>query len=101
METSVQNPSPISVASKPLAANDTKKQIRLLILVILLFLSTVIYSFIILGNRSQKQNLPASLTVQPKQSTVTPQKDYKNPFDKNAQYVNPFSQYKNPFDIIK
>ncbi len=26
---------------------------------------------------------------------------YRNPFDKNSQYVNPFSAYKNPFDSLK
>lgn len=25
--------------------------------------------------------------------------EYKNPFDKNTQYVNPFDQYKNPFVV--
>lgn len=32
---------------------------------------------------------------------VTLQTTVKNPFDKNAQYVNPFSGYKNPFDTAK
>lgn len=36
-----------------------------------------------------------------KEPTVYLQNQYKNPFDKNAQYVNPFSQYKNPFDALK
>ncbi len=27
--------------------------------------------------------------------------EYKNPFDKNTQYVNPFDQYKNPFVVSK
>lgn len=36
-----------------------------------------------------------------KNSAVSPQSDYANPFDKNSQYVNPFSEYKNPFDLLK
>ncbi len=36
-----------------------------------------------------------------KEPTVSLQKQYQNPFDKNAQYLNPFSQYKNPFDALK
>lgn len=43
------------------------------------------------------QNLPSSQTG-PK---VAIKKDYKNPFDKKTQYVNPFEQYKNPFVIAK
>lgn len=26
-------------------------------------------------------------------------KEYKNPFDKETQYVNPFDTYKNPFTV--
>lgn len=36
-----------------------------------------------------------------KEPTVSLQTQYQNPFDKNAQYVNPFSEYKNPFDNLK
>lgn len=36
-----------------------------------------------------------------KQPSVSLQTQYKNPFDKNAQYVNPFASYKNPFDALK
>ena len=28
-------------------------------------------------------------------------KDYKNPFNKETQYVNPFETYKNPFTVNK
>lgn len=27
--------------------------------------------------------------------------EYKNPFKKETQYVNPFETYKNPFDVAK
>lgn len=32
-----------------------------------------------------------------KKPSVTLKKDYKNPFNKDTQYVNPFDKYKNPF----
>jgi len=32
-----------------------------------------------------------------KQSSVEIKTTYKNPFDKNSQYMNPFETYKNPF----
>ena len=32
-----------------------------------------------------------------KKPTVETKTTYKNPFDKNTQYVNPFKKYKNPF----
>lgn len=35
--------------------------------------------------------------VYKKQSAVEIKTIYKNPFDKNTQYVNPFDKYKNPF----
>lgn len=33
--------------------------------------------------------------------TVVLKSDYQNPFDANAQYVNPFSEYHNPFDSLE
>lgn len=41
------------------------------------------------------------LITSSKQPSVSLQKQYQNPFDKSAQYVNPFSSYKNPFDLLK
>ena len=32
---------------------------------------------------------------------VSIKKEYKNPFDKKTQYVNPFDTYKNPFVVAK
>jgi len=32
-----------------------------------------------------------------RQSSVEIKTTYKNPFDKNTQYMNPFEKYKNPF----
>lgn len=35
-----------------------------------------------------------------KEPTVELKTEYKNPFNKNTQYVNPFNNFKNPFDNI-
>lgn len=36
-----------------------------------------------------------------KESKVSIKKEYKNPFEKQTQYVNPFETYKNPFVVVK
>ena len=36
-----------------------------------------------------------------KEPKVSIKSDYKNPFDKKTQYVNPFETYKNPFVVAK
>lgn len=36
-----------------------------------------------------------------KEPTVELKEEYKNPFDKRSQYVNPFDQYKSPFLNLK
>ncbi len=43
------------------------------------------------------QNIPF-LSKEPKVSIKT---EYKNPFDKKTQFVNPFNKYKNPFVVNK
>ena len=41
------------------------------------------------------------LTILQKKATVQLKKEYKNPFSKETQYVNPFDTYKNPFVVSK
>lgn len=36
----------------------------------------------------------------PKTASVELKTEYKNPFDKETQYVNPFQEFKNPFNNI-
>ena len=36
-----------------------------------------------------------------KQPSVSLKSEYKNPFNKSTQYVNPFDTYKNPFVVAK
>ncbi len=44
-----------------------------------------------------KFNLPKTPFQTAKEPTVTLKSEYKNPFKKENQYVNPFDQYKSPF----
>jgi hypothetical protein len=103
MENSAQNPNPSPVVLQENPIYNKKKQIRLLILSILVFLTSLVINYIILQQREKEreQTVPSVAKSQPEQSNVVLKKEYQNPFDKNAQYVNPFSQYKNPFDSLK
>lgn len=47
-----------------------------------------------------KLKLP-SLPGGQKQPKVELKTEYKNPFKKETQYVNPFETYKNPFTVAK
>lgn len=70
----------------------------LLLIVIIGAILVVLFTTGILKNpltKSIQQLLPAS-----EEPTVELQGQYQNPFDKNAQYVNPFARYKNPFDAL-
>lgn len=60
---------------------------------LLLLLAAAAVIFILLSSGVLKKTT--------KEATVQLQNQYQNPFDKNAQYVNPFSGYKNPFDSLK
>ena len=79
--------------------NNQKGVIHLLIpLVILLLIvgfSTLVYLGVI-KNPFTNIKLPGQNV--PK---VTVKSEYKNPFNKETQYVNPFQTYKNPFVIAK
>lgn len=46
--------------------------------------------------------IPPLIKIQTsKEPKVELKTDYKNPFDKTTQYVNPFAGYKNPFDTLR
>ncbi len=48
-----------------------------------------------------KIKLPNIPFLQQKATNVELKSEYKNPFKKETQYVNPFETYKNPFAIAK
>lgn len=49
---------------------------------------------------SKTVSLPSQLTFQ-KGPKVEQKTEYKNPFAKETQYVNPFKEYKNPFVVSR
>ena len=63
--------------------------IHLLPLLLILAAVAVAVYFVVKGNI----NIP----FLQKKASVEIKTTYKNPFDKNTQYVNPFEKYKNPF----
>lgn len=78
--------------------------IHLLIPLLLLIIGGVVFSaFVFFGKFNNP--FPSVVDQVKKQSSqafaVVLKNDYKNPFDKTSQYVNPFAQYKNPFDAIR
>lgn len=65
--------------------------IHLLPLLLILAAVAVVIYFLVKGN--------ISVPFLQKKASVEIKTTYKNPFDKNTQYVNPFEKYKNPFVI--
>jgi len=80
--------------------NRQKGVVALAVPLLLLLIAAAVI-FILLSSGILKKTTLPSLPGQKKEPTVQLQNQYQNPFDKNAQYVNPFSGYKNPFDSIK
>ncbi|MBI4059142.1 hypothetical protein HY404_02795 [Candidatus Microgenomates bacterium] len=68
-----------------------------LIPLLLLLLAVVVIYLLVSGGIIKNLNLPGLK----KEAKVELQTQYQNPFDKDAQYVNPFASYKNPFDQLK
>lgn len=83
--------------------NNQKGVIHLVVpLLLLLIFAAIIFGLAAIGIlRMPLKSLPALPGVKKQEPTVTLQKQYQNPFDKNTQYINPFSSYKNPFDTLK
>lgn len=67
----------------------------------LFFLAVFILAAAILYSVFFKGKINAPKLPFQKESKVAVKEDYTNPFDKEAQYLNPFSQYKSPFENIK
>lgn len=77
----------------------SQKGVAHILLLVLLLAGLVVGVFLVSSGNPLKLFSKASEKKQ--EPTVTLQKQYQNPFDKSAQYVNPFSSYKNPFDSLK
>lgn len=68
-------------------------------LILLLLLGGAVFLLVYFGIITNPfKNLPILGQKGPK---VDVKSEYKNPFDKNTQYVNPFETYKNPFVVSK
>ena len=84
--------------------NNQKGVIHLVVpLLLLLFIGAGAFFLISYGViKNPLNNLPGLKNLPILQGGATPIKtDYKNPFKKETQYVNPFETYKNPFSIAK
>ncbi len=77
-----------------------QKGVIALVAPLLLLLIVAAVLFILISQKIIKNPLKSLPGVR-KEPTVSLQTQYQNPFDKNAQYVNPFASYKNPFDALK
>ena len=87
---------PNIVGSKSLTEKLKKRKV-LLISFIFVGVAFILYlGFVI------KIKIPSNpLSILQKKATVSLKKEYKNPFAKETQYVNPFQTYKNPFVVGK
>ena len=69
---------------------------------LLLVVAAVIAVWAIVGYLLLTKFLNISLPgLSPKEPKVALKTEYKNPFEKESQYVNPFDQFKNPFHNLK
>ncbi|MBI2641677.1 hypothetical protein HYW87_03730 [Candidatus Roizmanbacteria bacterium] len=79
---------------------ESLKHHRIAFYAVLLFV--MLLGLIVIGLLREKIVTPLTPPSTSKTGAVVElQSEFKNPFDKNAQYVNPFQQVKNPFDLIK
>lgn len=69
-----------------------------LILVLIVLAVVVVVGFLLLNKNKQLSSLTKNKT---QGSAVQLKADYKNPFDKKDQFVNPFDQYKSPLQNLK
>lgn len=83
--------------------NNQKGVIHLIVpLLLLLIIGVVAYIVISQGIiKNPFKNIPFIGKIGVKEPTVAVKSEYKNPFKKETQYVNPFETYKNPFAVAK
>ena len=76
--------------------DNKKKPIRLIKKLFLLILLVIVVVFVLIYLGFVKSPSTSIPTLQ-KKVEVKLKTEYKNPFTKETQYVNPFDKYKNPF----
>ena len=69
------------------------KKNRLIMIAVIIIIAIIYLGLVI--------KIPYSnpLTILQKKATVQLKTEYKNPFAKKTQFVNPFDKYKNPFVV--
>jgi len=77
------------------------KNKKLFIFVGVIFVILIIVLSLILFMKNPPSAKKQVSDTSSSKATVKLKTQYKNPFDKDTQYVNPFSGYKNPFDQLK
>lgn len=70
-----------------------------LVIPLLLLIGAAIFALVYFGViKNPLSKLPI---IGQKGANVSLKSEYKNPFNKSTQYVNPFDTYKNPFVVAK
>jgi len=87
---------PDNVGQDSIFKKITKKKSTSLIAILAVVLVVVL---ILIGLGVIKVPSTPISTILQKKPIVELKTEYKNPFDKEAQYVNPFEKYKNPFVV--
>lgn len=79
--------------------------IHLLPLFLIFFVGIVVAVVLVSGGivkfPSSLKNFTTIITTKKAETPVEVKTEYKNPFAKESQYVNPFDQYKSPFLSLK
>lgn len=73
---------------------------HLLLLILVFVVGIVVVVLVSMGVIKLPSSL-SSLVTKKSGATVQVKTEYKNPFAKESQYVNPFDQYKSPFLTLK
>lgn len=89
--------------SNKLSIRYNERGIAHILLILLLLIGIAVGIYLVTNPQifKSRANLQSLTNQNKKDPTVSLQTEYKNPFDKNAQYVNPFTSYHNPFDSLK
>lgn len=82
--------------------NKQKGVIHLALPLLLLLIAGAVFVLIATGIiKNPLKNIPFFSKIGQSGPKVDLKKEYKNPFNKETQYVNPFETYKNPFTVNK
>lgn len=86
---------PVLIIKLVVAKKGVVHHTGLIIIAVIAVWALVLYFLI------SKNILKIKTPFSPKQPTVELKTEYKNPFNKETQFVNPFDQTKNPFAVAE